>query len=95
METGFTASSLTELAQSDVGYSLDLLCRRYGGVTPSQLLRFHPLDGRGLLFDLEVARNSAIRDMEDDNPDFTRYRMDKARWDREAYEGLARLGRSG
>jgi len=32
--------------------SLDAVGQRYG-VRPSTIMRFHPLDGRGLLFDLK------------------------------------------
>lgn len=43
-------------AQSNIAYTLDALGRRYGQ-RPSQILGYHPLDGRGLLLDLAILQH--------------------------------------
>jgi len=81
---------MTGFAKSDVAYTIDLICRRYGGVRPSEVLGYHPMDGRGLLMDIAIAKHSAMRDAESETVK-GRYEAMKATWDKDTYDEVRRF----
>lgn len=73
--------------KSDVAYTLDALGRRYG-VRPSQILQYHPLDGRGLLLDINIMKSALQREAEARTVE-GKHQQNKATWDMEAYKEFA------
>jgi len=76
--------------KSDVAYTLDVIGRRYG-VRPSQLLGYHPLDGRGLLLDLDITKNALSREQEAETAG-GKIKQKQARWSPEVRRELKSQG---
>ena len=77
-------------AESNAAYALDALGRRYG-VRPSELLRFHPLDGRGLLLDLKIMQEAFTREQEAETVG-GKIKAKQARWSPEIRRELKQQG---
>lgn len=70
----------------DVLYTLDVLGRRYGE-RPSEVLGYHPNDGRGLLLDISCMTEGMEREKQ---PETARdkYMNKKRGWNQEVYKDV-------